>query len=216
MFMALAFAGSLLGSQDVVRAADYFPLVPGTRWVYSDSASPGTVIEEIVKPAVVPNYSALSEGKHEGTSLDPFFPVEVRQNGQLAGKPCFRSSGDTLYLVGSAPNRPSIPRPILKVGSDQVWEYDSDPISPIDPTPVHVVCRAKPGPMGNYFGKLRKTVVLTTDASVGGKKGLRVHQIAVYAEGVGMVQFDEDGTAGGKSLKHSRKLVTFEPKEGTL
>ncbi len=199
-------------------AKDYFPLVPGTKWVYSDSTAPGTSIEQTVLTEVAPEpvrVDAPTDPKiqvEKGEKIESFFPVEVRVNGALSGRPCFRAEGATLYLVGLAPNRPVVKRPILRVGIDEAWEYDSDPVSPIDPTPVHVLARAKQGPESAYFGKVRKTIVLTTDASVGGAKGLKIHQVAIYAQGVGMVSFSEDGTAGGKPIKHQRTLTRFEPK----
>lgn len=214
MISAIAAAALSFGQvTDFVKASDYFPLVPGTKWVYSDTAMQGAMIEQIVNPVFDPNRNPV---KPDELSKAAFYPVEVRVNGVVTGKPCFRTVGNTLLWVGNSPNRLADERPILKLGGDQQWDYDADPISQFDPTPIHVKAHCKPGPDTNYFGKIRKTFVLTTDASVGGKKGLKVKQTAIYAEGVGMVRFDEEGTAGGKSLNHSRVLVKFEPKEGGI
>ena len=180
-----------------LTAKDFFPLTPGDRWTYSDSLNKS---EHIVDKAVI--------GKIEG-KVQPYGVIEEFIDGSKSGEMFYRIHANTVNLVGRGIFDQFPPRPILVVGGTNDWDYYADPITPYSSVQIHVVAHSEDGTPEVLFGKLRKIVKVTDVASAGGKTGLNVHQTAIYAEGIGMIDFKQVGTAGKGKINDERKLISF-------
>jgi len=198
------------GSDDMA-ASRFFPLVPGSRWTYSDTAAPGTVFESVVKPEVNPPYDAGDAALIEKPQR--YFPVEMLEDGRVRQVICYREHDNTLLQVGTGIDKPIVPRAIMVVSRKAFdWDYYGEPISEYLTESIHYVATSQFGSPADVLGKRHDTLVVNVTMSVGPKKvGIELKQVWRYAADVGLYEVDEDGHVGKNPVHHVRRLTKFEP-----
>ncbi|MCB8933192.1 MAG: hypothetical protein H6534_07095 [Chthonomonadaceae bacterium] len=184
-------------------AADYFPLVPGTKWHYEEHVGKGVTIhlDEVLEPVDV--------GGHPAT------PIASSLNGHVYDTVYYRVVDDTVMLVAYDAKKPlELPVPILKVGDGRIrWEHVGETQLANEPAALSMKCESAPKGEREVLGRRVPVIELKVDASVGGSDmtGIRNRQTAIYAKGIGLVELKGEGTVGPRTTKFERKLVKFEP-----
>ena len=212
----------LLSLADDLSASRFFPLVAGNRWVYEDTLAPGSTFESLVKPEVKPTDEQLKEmadlkaqGKDPdvgGEAAPRFFPVEMREDGNLRQVVCYQERENTLLQVGNGINKPISPRALMVVSRKPYdWDFYGDNISEYVTEAIHYVATSALGPTVTVLGKPHETLVVKMTMSVGpSKTGVEIKQVWRYAADVGLFEVTEDGHVGKNSVHHVRRLTKFE------
>lgn len=193
---ALLLAATI--GQAEASAARYFPLNPGDRYIYEESAE-GTkkLFTDVVGEPVEMNGKAAHP-------VDTLF-----QGRQSLGKVYYSVEADKVLVVGvdpagALPN----PYPVLVASTASktfVWSGEL-PVPNGTPEPMTLSGEAKAGKPVNLFGKRRETLTITLGSEVA---GMMTVQTSTYAEGLGLVEMVEE--VGKKKLKRTRKLVDYQP-----
>lgn len=208
MTIAIALSMTLFGQ--ALKATDYFPLTPGTKWTYTDSSVPGT---EQIFEAKLP----VNVGRNDQVAKPAFVIVE-KQDGRNPQVFYYRVTPNYIFLVAMDDPRSPLetPEAILKCGDGpQVWTDARNTGASIDPRDFDVVGKSEPKPSKFVFGASRSILEVTFDAKVDGKNGISIHQVATYASGVGLVEMHEVSHVGKKEYKREQKLIKFEPAAGS-
>jgi hypothetical protein len=186
-----------------IDAIDYFPLAPGTKWVFREEAqfAEGTYSDEVKDPINVGGESII--------------PVETRQNGKLVDTVHYRVSGDTISIFAYDIKQPlEVPRPVLRVGTGTVkWEYAG--MTPFLGAVVPLTVKGASTPKGKRKVLDREVECLEVrfEARIGppDKKPILSKQVAIYAKGIGLVEMQEKTTVDRKTEERKLKLVEFTP-----
>lgn len=198
----LLLAVALLGPS----AADFFPLVPGTKWHYEEQVGKNVTIhlDEVLAPVEI------------GGS--PATPIASSLSGHVYDTLYYRIVGDTVFLVAYNPKKPlKIPVPVLKVGDGRVkWEYTGETELAEEPAALSMKCESAARGEREVLGKRVPVLELKIDAFVGGAgaTGIRNRQTALYAKGIGLIEMKGEGTVGPRTTKFVRKLIKLEPGGG--
>ncbi len=184
--------------QAEASAARFFPLNPGDRYIYEESADGAKkLFTDVVETPVEMN----------GKSA---YPVDTLFQGrQSLGKVYYTLDADKVLVAGVDPTG-ALPEayPILVV-SDSAKSFAWSGALPVpngSPEPMTLSGETKPGKQTNLFGKRRETIVVTLASDVA---GMVTVQTSTYAEGLGLVEMVEE--VGKKKLKRTRKLVDYQP-----
>ena len=219
-------------------AAEYFPLVPGTRRTYEERSDEGTVtlVDEIG------GKTALFE------DLPAVPVVQKSQFNQVLGTDYYRVVGATVYLVGRAEERSEAPTmvdgavdlskprrkrtvllallpkmPVFRYdGKETAWSFGDipylkaegeDPVK-TDETAIHGT--AKPGPIRTVLGRRVETIEVRAEVQLGsGKIGQRILETSVYGRGIGLIEATRRIGGEGQKTKETRtRLVAVEEKDG--
>lgn len=194
----LVLAASVL---DAPRIADYFPLTPGTSWVYEDSEGKLTSrFEDRVGESVA------IEGK-------PAWPISSWVDGQMADTVYYRHEDDAAVLVAYDAKKPLVrPYAILKIGSGKsTWSFDGTTSFMGEPAPMRMTGESRPGRTLTVLGTKRPTVQVSLEATIDGGPTIQLKskQSCVYAQGVGLVEMRETVTVGKKTTERRRRLISY-------
>ena len=140
--------------------------------------------------------------------------VVVTQEGRKSQKFYYRILKNQVLLVSlDRPDSPlGYPEVILKAGDGpQTWQDERNTGASIDPQVMHIDAKSEAKPARFLFGQSRAILEATFDASVGGKDGVQIHQVADYASGVGLVEMRETTKVKKDEQKRTLTLVKFEP-----
>lgn len=221
---------ALILAQSPATAADFFPLVPGSRRVYEEkSDAKTTLIDEVgTKPAYFDGAEAI--------------PV-IQKNGfnQPIGTTYYRIDGSTVLTVGSAEDRSAASTnvgdtidvtnratrrnvllqlkpamPVFKYdGKETTWVYaeiptmqaagDKESIK-LDPTSIRGT--AKPGKERTVLGRKVETLEVRAEVQLGmGNLAEKIVETSVYGRGIGLVESVRKTTGGGKKGRESRMTL---------
>jgi hypothetical protein len=191
----LAFA-----SRSESGAATFFPLVAGTKWVYSDTA--------INQDGYVD-----SVGNTQDIAGRPATPIVTTRNGKVDGSTFYRVEDDQVLVVAFEQNRPlGSPYPILKVGPGNVkWTFVGSIQMMGAPAPIAMKGSSKRAGHKELFGSKRDLLEVTIDITIEASPGMTVktHQVSTYAEGIGLVELKEKTKVNKNTSERTRKLVSF-------
>lgn len=220
-------------------AAEFFPLVPGTRRVYeAKSEGKATLIDEVgAKPAYFDGAEAIAI-------------FQKNQFNQIIGTTYYRIEGPSVLIVGYGEERsvtaknadgtvdltkPSVktnvllqltpPMPVFKYeGRETNWIYteipkvkafkDDDPIK-TDPTAIKGV--AKPGKVRTVLGRKVETIDVRAEVQLGvGDLAEKIVETSVYGRGIGLIESSRKTTGGGRKSRESRTalIAIEEPPKG--
>ncbi|MFQ3587044.1 MAG: hypothetical protein SNJ76_05195 [Fimbriimonadaceae bacterium] len=195
---ALAIAATLSSG-----AADFFPLAPGTRWVYQERTDRqvNTYTDEVGAAVEI-------DGK-------PAFPVVSTQDGRRVDTIHYRVEGDTVLIVAYDPRRPlSNPRPVLKVGRGRTtWRWEGGtPLLGAD-VPLKMSGSSQIVGRRDVLGVEREVleVKLEGELQVLPDQTARISQTALYARGVGLFEMRSRQTSGSRRSESVLRLVSFRP-----
>ncbi|MFN8221053.1 MAG: hypothetical protein U0S12_13090 [Fimbriimonadales bacterium] len=184
-------------------AADFFPLVPGTKWTYQGDVGglASTQVDVVKEPIEI-------DGK-------PAYPVVTQVSGRIVGSSYYRVEGDTVYLVAEDPKKPfQTPQPVLKVGSGRAtWKFEGfggfiGSEAPLRMNGVSVIKKDRP-----VLDRKVDALEVKLDTIMGseGHVAMTGKQTAYYAKGIGLAELVSEQVVQKQRSKMSLKLVKFEP-----
>jgi hypothetical protein len=199
--MLVSFAIALAAMSPAPSVSEYFPLVPGTVRTYDVQidARKGSQSENTGRKVVI-----------EGKELTPV--TQVFRGTDLSTSYYGIENDTVLVLATSDKKLLNPPIPVLKVGSQAVkWEFEMDsPILP--PQSLRVYAVSTPKGKRKVLGVERDVVEVRFDVETPKDAPMlfRSQQIAVYAAGVGLVDWDEVVTMAKLVQKKKLTLVRIE------
>ncbi|RIK00286.1 MAG: hypothetical protein DCC46_05885 [Armatimonadetes bacterium] len=191
----------LLGSlcQGVVE--DYFPLTSGTRWVYEEKSGDQTnvVVDEALPPIRIDGKTA--------------FPVTSKIDGKVIETRFYGLIDNTIHIVAFKQDSPlSEPIPVLKFdGKRTSWEFSG--MTPMQTIPVPLTLRGtadakgKRTVLGMTANVIESTVTGVLDT--GGGTKIESKQVAIYAQGIGLIEFKEWRKIADRETVTTTTLVKF-------
>lgn len=200
---SLFLAATVLCSVQTEQAAEYFPLVPGTKWHYSESSPSGgaTYVDEVGAPTEIEGNSAT--------------PIVTRMGGRVIDTRYYRVDGDTVLWVAQGDKKP-LPEahPILKVGSGRTkWTFQGDTLFVNESVPVAMNYESSRKGRQKVLESEREMLEVKSNGTMRADGGTEVKgiQVALYAKGVGLTELRSEQTVGGKKSKSLMRLTRFEP-----
>mgnify|MGYP005837200871 CR=1 FL=1 len=195
---ALAIAATL-----ATGAGDFFPLVPGTRWVYQERTDRqvNTYTDEVGPPVDI-------DGK-------PAFPIVSTQDGRTVDTVHYRVEGDSVLIVAYDPRRPLFnPRTVLKVGRGRAtWRWEGGtPLLGAD-VPLKMSGSSQIIGKRDVLGVEREVLEVKLDGELQilPEQTARISQTALYARGVGLFEMRSRQTSGSRRSESVLRLVSFRP-----
>lgn len=200
--MTVLFVSLLFGMPTAksATATDFFPLTPGIRRTYSDSAKPAPYSDMVEPPVEIDKQSATPLANFEG--------------GVRSTATYYRASDTQVDLVAFDVKRPfKEPQPFFKVGTGKVdWTYQGTTQAFNASAPLVIKGESHPGGKEKVLGQTVDTLVVVLDAVVGRDKldSYSSHQEIVLGKGIGMIEKKETVTFGSRKNSHVVKLIGFE------
>lgn len=202
MLTTICLAVSLY-SPSTAGAADYFPLVPGTKWTYREESAfmPGDYIDEVKEPVEIGGQKC--------------YPVETRLDKKILETVYYAEAGDTLFIVAYDPKKPlEAPRPLFKAGPTKLkWEYTGTTPFMNQPIPIRVKGESVSKGIRKVLDREVECLEVRLDAQLGTEKEkfLISKQTAIYAKGIGLVEMQEKATVARNTEERKLRLVEFTP-----
>lgn len=197
----LTSAIALLSLASAPTVAEFFPLVPGTKWTYDSVSGVAGVYVDTVMP------EAMVGGK-------PAMPVRTTMGGRMVGETFYRVDGDTVYIVAYDAKQPlDLPKPVLKVGNGRAeWSHSGS--TPFDGamSPERLKGTSQMRGKRKVLDREVEVLEVRIEGLVGsGRTGVEVRQNAVYARGIGLVSMTQSAKVGDRQDRSSLTLIRFEP-----
>lgn len=195
-------AATLLSQTPTVTlsAADFFPLVQGTRRTYEEKSRDTSQNVDQVGPAV----------QIKGADA---IPIITQVNGQTVTTTFYRVSGDTVYLIANDMDHPlPKPLPILQVG-DKPLQWDYQGLAGEDKWAEAISMKGASKMLGEKMVLGKKVPVLEVKlvTTMGPSMAREViEQTATYAKGIGLVELTSKTTVGKRSATNQLRLVKVE------
>lgn len=194
--MITALAMIVLAAPDI---AEFFPLVPGSKWEYSTEGSSGAMrVTNRVQPK-------RPVGEQDA------FPVQMIIQGQVVGTTYYTIKDNSVFVVAFDIKRPLVePRRMLSVDEKPVkWDYQTVE----DLMPVNVVSEATLRGKRKVLDKEVEVLELKVEAVLGDPKDVheKLIQTFIYARGIGMVEMTEERKVNKNTFKRKMKLAQYTP-----
>lgn len=174
-------------------AADYFPLIPGDKWVYSrvKDGSPGEV-----------TYTAQPQIKLSKLTASPLLVDDDGRTQTLY----YMVDPDTVWLLGfDKDNLYTKPHIVLRVSG--TWHGDY-----LDGNPVNTDSTAKSLGRKDVLGESRDVLEVTTKMVFGNtREKLIIVENAEYARGIGLIRLEMNQTLDREKQHELLTLKSFEP-----
>ncbi len=226
MIATLAALAFLAADDSLVEA--YFAAKPGTVRTYEQEVdhdgrrSKATIIETVDLPEEIsrrylidnPDVTDLENPKIEKVDKVSAITIRTSIDGREPQTIYYRADGNRIFLVGAEKGQ-LLPfaLPVLAVGKDEeLWSY-SGPIMVMGaPAPAVVKGTSKPGKEYTFQGKKYPSIEVRTTYSIDLGAGMIANseQQAIYARGIGLVEFRETGKLNDQTTRSTRKLKKIE------
>jgi hypothetical protein len=181
-------------------AGDFFPLKPGTTWVYEDVVDGLTSLrtDRVGNPQTIDGLLAV--------------PIVTTIRGRIDGSTFYRVEGGAVWVVAFDQNKPlDRPYPVLKADTKRVsWQHTGQTQWMGAPDVISIKGSSRPAGQREVLGEKRETVEVTVEAQVG-PNGLNLKSI--YARGVGLVSTEETITVNKNKSIRKTTLREFKPAE---
>ena len=203
--MLCAIALLVAGSTPVESMSAYFPVVPGSSWVYQESN--GTI-----------------EGQVEDKVLDPVeiggetaYPITVNRQGKELDRAYYQVGASQVAIVAFEKKEPlTSPYPIImNPDVKSHWEHKGDTMMLGAPADLRMTGSAKYGKEETFAGEKIQTLEVTLKATILEKFGTPIEttQVAVYGKGVGLLRMDATTKRKAGTQHSSRKLIAYRQKQ---
>lgn len=226
----MTLVAALVLLQAPAAAAEFFPLVPGSRRIYEEKGDgKATLIDEVgTKPAQFGGAEAVAV-------------VQKNQFNQPLTTTYYRVEGPTVLLVGYAEERTTTPKsadgtidltgrgqkrtvlleltpamPVFKYeGRETSWAYGEIPLlkafnddQPIKTDPTAIKGTAKPGKPRTILGRTVETIDVRAEVELGlGKLAEKIVETSTYGRGIGLIESVRKTTGGGKRGRETRTTL---------
>ena len=183
-------------------AADFFPLIPGTKWTYEMTGSgSGSYTQEVGFPVDV-----------EGKKLTPIF---VKSGSKITQTTFYDCASTNVSLLGySAKKLFDRPQPVFQIAEKGAqWTFDGpSPYEGDDAGKMSLKGQSKVVGMRDVLGEKRLCLEVKTEAKIGitDDTSTRFVQVAIYAKDVGLAEMDETVTLGKRTNRRKVKLISME------
>ncbi len=190
-----------------VEGTEFFPLVAGSSWVYSDTGggAGGAFTDVVGEPAEVMGVMAT--------------PIVTRMGTREDGRTYYRVDAGTVTVVAFDLKKPlAAPYPILKAtGKKESWTYSGESQWLGESVPLFMKATCRPVGKREVLGERRDTVEVVIEATIGAqdKTGVKSRQVSLYARGVGLFELKETTTIGDRKLERRRTLISYRPGAGS-
>ena len=224
----------LLAFQTPATAADFFPLVPGTRRIYEEKGeTTTTIIEEVgTEPA-----------QFDGASATPI--LQKTQFKQLLGTTYYRVEGPNVLTVGYTEDRSAatpyvgdtvdltkkpakritllqlVPAvPVFRYeGKETTWSYADIPVlraageEPIRTDETAIKGSAKPIGLRQALDRKVEAIEVRSAVTIGsGKLVQEIVEVSIYGRGVGLLESIRKTKRDGKTKETHTRLIGLEEK----
>lgn len=183
---------------------DYFPLTPGIKRTYSDTAGASNYSDLIEPPVKVGDALAT--------------PLATVVDGKRLGAAYYLVAGNEIRIVATDLKKPfAEPQPFFQIGTGRAdWTFKGLTLMFKDPVPINLKGFSEPGPATKTVAGNVETLKLVLDAVIGADPaiGYVSHQEIVLGKGIGMIEKKETVTIGHEKHSHVVKLIGFDRGEG--
>lgn len=184
-------------------AAEFFPLVPGTKWVYQEEGRflANTYVDEVLEPVEIKGERA--------------YPIAQSREGKVIDTTYYRVFGEGVYIVAYKADQPlDPPRLVLKVGERrETWEYVG--LTPFlnDPIPLKMKGESNLKGRRKVLGRDLECVEVKFEAQQGRTTADLVvsRQTCLYAKGIGLVEMTGKTTIDRSTETLKLKLLEYKP-----
>lgn len=189
-----------------ISAKDFFPLNPGTRWTYEISGEgAGTYVQEVGFPVEV--------GGQERC------PILIKSGSKITQTTFYDVSDAGVYVLGhNAKKLLEKPQPVFQVGEKETkWAFEG--ASPYeDDTAARIFIKGQSKVVGlrDVLGTKRLCLEVKSDVRIGitEETSTKIQQTSLYAQSVGLVQFEDTKSLGRRIVKTKVKLLKYDAPEG--
>lgn len=202
---SILLAFSLLSSpRPADFVADFFPLNPGDKYTYIETAGSAAY-------KVTDTVGDIVKIKEEEA-----IPVGTKSGATDNGSTFYRIVDDTVYVIAydaKTPLEEAIP--VMKIGDREVkWDF-AGMTSVLDDKNTAMIIKGSSHKAGQkqVLGQKRDIYEVTLDIQVGAEKGgFKSKQVAEYARGIGLVMMKETSIINKKKTERTRTLSEYKPK----
>jgi hypothetical protein len=215
---------ALLAPQNPLKVEDYFPLTPGLSRIYQEELnSQGKNFKyEVIEEVGVSTKLQRAEKYTDLTELDPNNQEKTRvieENGitirtVAEGAPpaqtSYRIENNRVYVVSiDGKSLLAEPYPILALGSSNptTWLFNGNINVMGAPAPASIQGEAKPTKNYRFQGKDYPAIQCTLKIRIELGFKISTEQKAIYAKGLGLVEYEETGRLENEVTKRKRKIT---------
>lgn len=213
---------TLLMSQDTLKAEDFFPLKPGTKWVYEQiRIADGKKTKSLVTDTVLPEATVQKEAvKLDDGTIKTFpkisaIPIKTTMSGYGDAFSYHQIVDNQIMIVALDEKVPQEkPYCILKVAEKGVkWSYVGEVNFYNENVPMSFTAEMKRIGTRTVLDQKVEVIEVKMDTLVQGTPDLsfRTIQTAVYAKGIGLVESESVTIINDQKEEFKRKLIQFTP-----
>jgi hypothetical protein len=203
MLLSCLIAFAVPPAAPALTVADFWPMTPGVTRTYKlrEDQRTGELTETVGQPANIGGKEVV--------------PIIASIGGFVQSHVYYAIVGDTLMQMAvSDTELLKTPVPVMKVGETSVkWSYTQ--LSPVSPKPLPLTVTAEAVRKGKrrILGVDREIleVKYSTQSPRGAYPDFKCNQTAVYAAGVGEVEFDTEYSVGKRTTTRKLELTAFTP-----
>lgn len=185
--------------------AEYFPVVPGSSWVYQEESSTLKVqVEETVADPVEINGAQA-------------YPIIVTRQGREIDRAYYQVGASEVNIVAFDEKKPLLsPYPIIKSPDvSERWDHKGETMMLGGLADMKMTGRAKFAGEETFAGEKIKTLEVRVEATILEEFGTPIQstQVAVYGKGVGLLRMESTTKHKRTTERSSRKLIAYRLKQ---
>jgi hypothetical protein len=175
---------------------DFFPLVPGSKYVYQEA---GSKYEDVVgEPVDISGIQA--------------FPVKTTSGKTTISESYYAVNAKAVTIVAFDPKKPlAEPQPVFQL-EPRNWTWEGSTQWLGDPAPVLIKGSASLKGKRTVLDREVEILEVKLDARIGGAKGVGIDvvQVVTYAKGIGMIEMRQEGKIAKRTSTSKVVLVSYQ------
>ncbi len=182
-------------------AAEFFPLVPGARYGYSEEGQSTT--QEVGKPE-----------KLAGMSVTPMLAmIGTREVSRVY----YHTAADSVEIIAYDPKWPlPSPIPVFRLGEGRrTWSFKGKVGPGKTAEPIAMEGQSQLAGVRDVLGKKVEVLIVRLRATVGDQLPMYIEQDAIYARGIGLVEMTTRRRLKKKVHSSTLRLVSYAPPSQT-
>lgn len=202
----MIIALSILASLQSPSASGFFPLAPGTTWIWNEvTAGIPETVKEVAMPPITLGNRAVSY-------------ILITLPSQPSERAYFYIEGNTVFNAAYVESRPlAKPLPVLIVsGKKETWTYEGILPLPSGDFVTKQTGTSEPGKPIEAFGKTLPTYLVQIDAELTSPSGEKVRSVtkSTYVQGIGLFESEMTADTGAMKFSRKRNLTKFQLPDG--
>ncbi len=199
-----ALALALMSETETV--SDYFPVKPGTTWVYQSNAevngrkSFSTDSDTVLEPVLLNGIT--------------YTVIESRGVNSAASRSFYEVTADQIGFAGMSENA-LLPLPFTILQGDPTkahdWEFTGGVVVGTAEAPAEIKARLKPLGTRDVVGRKVPVIEVVMDMKIfySEDQTITATHTSLYGKGIGLIEFKEVGSFGTQKNQKVRKLARF-------